>query len=94
MVFQAIGNSNPETQAGSGLNGGACDVCHLMVRSLLAFASKRYGAVGILFIDVTRAFPQMRRRIALPCDLQSEEELRRWLSIVGFSDDKVDSIIA
>ena len=70
-ISKAVETVVLETQVGSGMHGGVCDVGHLMVRSLLALARQKSGSVAIIFVDFTRAFVRMRRRIAMPGDLES-----------------------
>ena len=92
-VQKAVSHMVPDSQVGSGLHGGATDVGHLMTRAIFSLAGAALGSVAILYLDVVRAFASMRRRIALPGDIEGEEHWLRWLLQCGFSADDANDII-
>ena len=93
FVMHVVANIVLDNQVGSVLHSAAIDVRHLMVRAIMAFAGKRHGSVAILFIDVARAFASMGRRAALPGNIQSEEQRRKWLVGCGFTCSEIDEMM-
>ena len=92
-VMTAVSHMVPDSQVGSGPHGGATDVGHLMTRAIFSLAGAALGSVAILYLDVVRAFASVRRRIALPGDIEGEEHWLRWLLQCGFSADDASEII-
>ena len=81
-----------ETQFGSGLGGGSTDVAHLYLRALRDAADAMCECVGMLFVDVTKAFPRLCRALALPLPVSDEQFVRR-LRASGFSDQAITAVL-
>ena len=80
------------TQVGSGFNGGATDVGHLMANECMVIASEEKCAGALLYVDVVNAFGSLQRRIAIPSDTDDEGWMRhlRWC---GFSPEAARDVI-
>eukprot|EP00973_Karenia_brevis_P022138 3045717-Karenia_brevis.AAC.1 len=61
-LLPAVERMTVPTQFGSGLNGGATDVGHLMVSQAVAYSLAAQVSLAILFVDVVSAFASMHRQ--------------------------------
>ena len=80
------------TQFGGGLNGGETAFAHLYVRLAIEACLSRAVSCSVLFLDVIAAFAQMLRRIVFDCEA-GDEAWYKQLSLAGFSDSDIQSII-
>ena len=82
-----------ESQLGSGFHCGSTDAAHLLCTAPLALGALLNNTSTQLFVDVTKAFPSLLRRIVLPGHIESEELWRRHLAGCGMNNEQADAII-
>ena len=56
LALPAVRLSTPDVQYGSGLNGGGCDIPHLIAASVVQLTETKSLSAALLFIDVRTAF--------------------------------------
>ena len=79
-----------ETQLGSGLNGGAVDVAHLLLRAFADACHESNMSCAIAFLDLASAFASVVRRLAMHISI-TDQELMDRLSRLGFNvNERVD----
>ena len=82
-----------ESQLGSGFHCGSTDAARLLCNAPLALGALLNKTSTQLFVDVTKAFPKLLRRIVLPGHIESEELWRRHLVACGMNHEQVEAII-
>ena len=83
-VVTATKSEIVDSQNGSGLNGGLCDVSHLFLRSSVEAARANKLSAMILFVDVSTAYVAVRTAFAVPCSIR-DDQTRVCLANLGFS---------
>lgn len=92
VTLPATHLSTSDTQFGSGLNGGGCDVPHLIAATITQYADVRSLSSALLFIDVKSAFASVQRSTVLTVD-DGDEEWAKFLSTCGFDNVSARRII-
>ena len=80
------------SQFGSGLNTGATDVAHVLVRAYTDVAQLLKLSLGLLFVDLSTAFASVVRALALPTDV-TDSDWRAKLLMTGFTEEEADEVI-
>ena len=79
-------------QCGSGLNGGASDVCSLFIAQSFAYAQASDQSCAVIFADVVSAFASIIRKLVFHGKPDSEEGWLRHLVSCGFDAEAIRDI--
>ena len=78
-----------DEQHGAGLNGGSCDLAHIVISQNAAHGMARGISIGVAFLDISSAFASTMRPIAIPGDDASDATWLQYLCDIGLQPEDV-----
>ena len=83
LSLPAVRLSTPDVQFGSGLNGGGCEIPHLIAAAVVQVADMQALSSALLFIDIRTAFAAVQRSSVVSTQ-DGTEEWAKFLMTCGF----------